>query len=130
VPEKTIDFYSKYRDTNSLKRISPILRPGPYTLKLQVLGEYPGRTSKDGMYGGSTGDYVAVDRVSILQGNRGTPTPSPALKGDANNSGGIDSVDALLIARYDVGLNPAGFDVADNDGCTVPCGLDHGLLPD
>jgi glucuronoarabinoxylan endo-1,4-beta-xylanase len=46
------------------------------------------------------------------------PTPAPtsgALNGDANSSGTVDIVDALLSAQYYVGLNPSGFNaqVAD-----------------
>jgi lysophospholipase L1-like esterase len=37
------------------------------------------------------------------------PSTVPGLKGDVNNSGAIDIVDALLIAQYYVGLNPANF---------------------
>jgi hypothetical protein len=42
----------------------------------------------------------------------------PAECGDVNSSGGIDIIDALLIAQYYVDLNPANFDstVADVDG--------------
>ncbi len=35
--------------------------------------------------------------------------------GDVNKSGGVDIVDALLIAQYYVGLNPANFDIAYAD---------------
>jgi hypothetical protein len=35
--------------------------------------------------------------------------------GDVNNSGGIDIVDALAIAQYYVGLNPANFNSAYAD---------------
>jgi hypothetical protein len=39
-----------------------------------------------------------------------TPEPTPpATLGDANGDGSIDIVDALLIAQYYVGLDPAGF---------------------
>jgi hypothetical protein len=37
------------------------------------------------------------------------PTAPPGNKGDVNNSGSIDIVDALLIAQYYVGLNPSNF---------------------
>ncbi|MBN1697244.1 MAG: glycoside hydrolase family 9 protein [Spirochaetales bacterium] len=42
----------------------------------------------------------------------GTPTPTPTggvLTGDVNGDGTINIVDALLIAQYYVGLEPAGF---------------------
>jgi hypothetical protein len=41
-----------------------------------------------------------------------TPTPTPTqtgLAGDANANGLVDIVDALLVARYCAGMNPAGF---------------------
>jgi hypothetical protein len=44
------------------------------------------------------------------------PTPTPAgIKGDVNGSGTVDIVDALIIAQYYVGLNPAGFIAANAD---------------
>ncbi len=46
------------------------------------------------------------------------PTPVPTasgLKGDVNGSGVVDIVDALLIAQYYVGLNPANFNAAVAD---------------
>jgi hypothetical protein len=43
------------------------------------------------------------------------PTSVPGTKGDANGNGTIDIVDALLIAQYYVGLNPAGFVAANAD---------------
>jgi hypothetical protein len=44
-----------------------------------------------------------------------SPTASPSTKGDANGNGTVDIVDALLIAQYYVGLNPAGFVSANAD---------------
>lgn len=38
-----------------------------------------------------------------------TPTPDPVAKGDVNQDGVVDIVDALLVAQFYVGLNPAGF---------------------
>jgi hypothetical protein len=46
------------------------------------------------------------------------PTPAPTAAsniGDVNSSGTIDIVDALLVAQYYVGLNPAGFVLANGD---------------
>jgi gluconolactonase len=54
-------------------------------------------------------------------GSAGTPAPTPAvtaepgIKGDANSNGTIDIIDALLIAQYYVGLNPANFNSANAD---------------
>ena len=45
-----------------------------------------------------------------------TPTPDPQQdNGDVNGDGGIDIIDALLIAQYYVGLNPSPFDVSAAD---------------
>jgi hypothetical protein len=45
-----------------------------------------------------------------------TPAPTAAgITGDVNGSGSIDIVDALLVAQYYVGLNPAGFIAANAD---------------
>jgi hypothetical protein len=48
----------------------------------------------------------------------GTQITYSAEWGDVNSSGGIDIVDALLVAQYSVGLYPQNFDqsVADVDG--------------
>jgi hypothetical protein len=43
------------------------------------------------------------------------PTASGGTLGDVNSSGSVDIVDALLVAQYYVGLNPAGFVVANAD---------------
>jgi hypothetical protein len=37
------------------------------------------------------------------------------LKGDVNGSGSVDVVDALLVAQYYVGLNPANFNASVAD---------------
>ncbi len=42
-------------------------------------------------------------------------TPPTGLKGDVNGSGTVDIVDALLVAQYYVGLNPAGFNATVAD---------------
>jgi hypothetical protein len=44
-----------------------------------------------------------------------TPTPDTDIPGDVNGDGSIDIVDALLIAQFYVGLNPANFDQSDAD---------------
>ncbi|MBN2444992.1 MAG: hypothetical protein JXJ04_26795 [Spirochaetales bacterium] len=44
-----------------------------------------------------------------------TATPKTTLTGDVNSSGTIDIVDALLMAQYYVGLNPADFDLTAAD---------------
>jgi hypothetical protein len=43
------------------------------------------------------------------------PTPPPGTLGDANGDGAIDIVDALIVAQYYVGLNPAGFNPDNAD---------------
>ncbi len=43
------------------------------------------------------------------------PTSAPGAKGDVNSSGTVDIVDALLVAQYYVGLNPANFSVDNAD---------------
>jgi len=49
--------------------------------------------------------------------------------GDVNNSGVVDIVDALLIARYHVGLNPQSFNSAYADvDCTGSIDIINGLL--
>jgi len=45
----------------------------------------------------------------------GTATVPVGLKGDVNNSGKVDIVDALMTAQYYIGLNPQGFTAANAD---------------
>jgi hypothetical protein len=58
-------------------------------------------------------------RLQYAWGGTSTATPTAAptnppigIKGDVNGSGGVDIVDALLIAQFYVGLNPANFNSA------------------
>ena len=45
-----------------------------------------------------------------------TPTQTPAVNlGDVNNDSSVDIVDALLVAQFYVGLNPANFDQSKAD---------------
>jgi galactosylceramidase len=44
-----------------------------------------------------------------------SPTSPPENPGDVNGSGTVDIVDALLVARYYVGLDPSGFDLLHAD---------------
>jgi len=39
----------------------------------------------------------------------------PSKKGDVNNNGAVDIIDALLVAQYYVGMNPSGFVIANGD---------------
>lgn len=59
-----------------------------------------------------------------------TPTPTPAgLKGDANGNGTVDIVDAMLIAQYTSGLNPAGFKSSNADvNCDNSININDALL--
>jgi hypothetical protein len=63
VATATLDFYSKYRESNELKYISPLLTAGTYTLKLTVSGSHGTWTDKAGNVYGSTDNYVAIDRA-------------------------------------------------------------------
>jgi hypothetical protein len=65
----TLDFYSKYRDTdNELKYVSPLLTKATYTLKLTVVGDHSSWTDKAGTVYGSTGNYVSIDRAVVSAG--------------------------------------------------------------
>ncbi|MBN1700156.1 MAG: dockerin type I repeat-containing protein, partial [Spirochaetales bacterium] len=46
-----------------------------------------------------------------------TPTTPPGTEyiGDVNSNGSIDIVDALLVAQYYVGLDPANFNASNAD---------------
>ncbi len=60
------------------------------------------------------------------------PTPVPTasvLKGDVNTNGTIDIVDALLVAQYYVGLNPASFNAnAADTNCSGSIDIVDALL--
>jgi len=43
------------------------------------------------------------------------PTTAPGLLGDVNNSGGVDIVDALIVAQFYVGMTPSPFNQANAD---------------
>ena len=86
----------------------------------------------DGVHPDASGDQKIADKwypalIPYLSSDpNNTPVPTlaptgvPGLMGDVNESGAIDIVDALLVAQYYVGLNPAGFNSAyadvSNDG--------------
>jgi hypothetical protein len=70
----------------------------------------------DGMHYKSSGlvamgEAFASSMLALLAGGA-TPAPTflPGMLGDVNADSRIDIVDALLVARYYVGLNPANFD--------------------
>lgn len=65
VATATIDFYSKYRESNELKYVSPLLTSGAYTLRLTVSGSHGTWTDKAGNVYGSTDNYVAIDRAVV-----------------------------------------------------------------
>ncbi|MFA9187796.1 family 43 glycosylhydrolase [Flavobacterium sp. FBOR7N2.3] len=60
----TIDMYCKYTE-NALRFLSPVLPKENYTITVTVLGEHGNWYKKDGTQFGSTGDFVALDKVII-----------------------------------------------------------------
>ncbi|KDN55738.1 family 43 glycosylhydrolase [Flavobacterium seoulense] len=60
----TIDMYCKYTE-NSLKFLSPVLPKGNYNITVTVVGEHGNWYKKDGTGFGSTGNFVALDKVII-----------------------------------------------------------------
>jgi hypothetical protein len=61
-----IETYCAYPES-SLKFLSPVLDPGTYTLTVTVLGEHFSWTTKDGTVWGSTGDFICVDKIVIVE---------------------------------------------------------------
>jgi len=72
-------------------------------------------------YEGFTGNLVVTETITNFgireKSNIVSPdlTPTPENPGDVNGDGVIDIIDALLTARYSVGLNPEGFNVDQGD---------------
>jgi alpha-L-fucosidase len=66
-----------------------------------------GRTNKPAATNATAEPTSAVTTIPTT-----APTSAPGIKGDVNGSGIVDIVDALLIAQYYVGLNPASFDAS------------------
>jgi alpha-galactosidase len=58
---------------------------------------------------------ISVGGVVTTAAPSPAPTQAAGIPGDVNSSGSIDIVDALLIAQFYVGLNPAGFVSANAD---------------
>jgi hypothetical protein len=86
--------------------------------------------TSEGLHPNDAGNQKISDKwypalVAFLNGTVPTPDPTPVAttaptsvpgaKGDVNGNGAVDIVDALLIAQYYVGLNPAGFIAANAD---------------
>lgn len=68
----------------------------------------------------SNNSWMIFDRFVLTNtSSSSTPTPtqttSPGLLGDVNNDSTVDIVDALLIAQFYVGLNPANFNQSTAD---------------
>jgi lysophospholipase L1-like esterase len=107
----------------------------PITVCDQWTGFNADTDTKEGVHPNDAGEQKIAEKwypalAAILSGSIPTvgptavptiaPTTGPTsvpggLKGDANGNGTIDIVDALLIAQYYVGLNPAGFVSANAD---------------
>ena len=61
-----VDMYCKY-PTSTLKFISPVLKKGSYTLRIQVLGERGNWSDKKKNVYGSTGYFVSLDKIIISE---------------------------------------------------------------
>jgi mannan endo-1,4-beta-mannosidase len=73
-------------------------------------------TSKEcTVFGSATNPPTAVPTATPTAGPTATPVSNCLVMGDVNGSGARDIVDALLLAQYYVGLNPANFNVSCAD---------------
>jgi lysophospholipase L1-like esterase len=100
----------------------------PITIVDQWTGFSASSDTYDGVHPNDSGDQKIADKwyaslTPLLSGGPvDTPTPTtpsqttpPVLPGDVNSSGGIDIVDALMVAQYYVGLSPSNFNTAAAD---------------
>jgi lysophospholipase L1-like esterase len=100
----------------------------PITVVDQWTGFSTASDTYDGVHPNDSGDQKMADKwyaalTPLLSGSPvDTPTPTaptqttpPVLLGDVNSSGGIDIVDALMVAQYYVGLSPSNFNTAAAD---------------
>ncbi|MBN2532164.1 MAG: hypothetical protein JXB88_04700 [Spirochaetales bacterium] len=71
--------------------------------------------SGDHLHLNVAGYQKMADSIDLQLFYDATSTPSPGIPGDVDGSGAIDIIDALLVARYYIGLNPSNFnpDLAD-----------------
>jgi hypothetical protein len=67
--------------------------------------------------------FTAVTENPKINGIAINPGSNNMTRGDVNGSGTVDIVDALLVAQYYVGLNPAGF-IAGNADVNCSGGID------
>ncbi len=99
----------------------------PITVVDQWTGFNADTDTRDGVHPNDAGEQKMADKwypalAAVLGGTVPTPAPTaiptvtptsvPGIKGDVNGSGVVDIVDALLVAQYYVGLNPANFNSA------------------
>lgn len=61
-----IEMYCLYPES-SLKFLSPVLEKGKYTLILTNLGEHGNWTTKKGITYGSTGNFISVDKLIVIE---------------------------------------------------------------
>jgi uncharacterized protein (DUF362 family) len=95
---------------------------GTRMASLGVHEHWNNTTSKQ--YSRNLGTGNGIELVTTAETPTGAPTAVPTVTptagpagtlGDTNGSGAIDIIDALLLAQYYVGLNPANFIIANAD---------------
>jgi unsaturated rhamnogalacturonyl hydrolase len=114
---------------------------GTITITNVCPGQAPGNTYQDYVRtpytnGHSVGPFIlaGIEMEGENPGVTPTPAATPAITpdvvscsitGDVNGNGSVDIVDALLVARYYVGLAPGGF---NQDCADVNCDGDVGII--
>lgn len=61
-----IEMYCKYPES-SLRYLSPVLKKGNYKFTVTVLGEHGNWYKKDGTEFGSTGNFVSIEKIVVVQ---------------------------------------------------------------
>jgi len=105
--------------TGTLIGTCPVAGTGDWQTWATVTCDVSGVSGSHNLYlvfTGASGYLMNFNWFQFVAAALPTPTVTPGgLKGDANNDGKVDILDALMTAQYSVGLAPVGFVTANAD---------------